>query len=66
MAIYNITETRPAILRWEYTVFAQDEESALEQVMSGRIEADQYFTDEDPFSDPEFDVEEKVASSESK
>ncbi len=33
MPIYNITETKPAILRWDYTVFAQSEEEAEESKM---------------------------------
>ena len=60
MPIYKITETKTAILRWEYTVSAEDEEEAIDLIQSGQVEADGFFTDEDPFGDHEYDVSDIV------
>lgn len=58
MPIYNITETKPATLRWEFTVEAASEEEALHMVQNGDIFPDECFTDENPFDDSEYEVEE--------
>lgn len=59
MPVYSITETKPAILRWEFTVFAENEEEALRMVMDGKVDPESYFTDEDPFESSDYNVEEE-------
>lgn len=59
MPIYNITETKTSIERWEYTVFAENQDEALFKVTSGQVEAELYCIDEDPFSESEFKIEEE-------
>lgn len=58
MPKYNITETKPAILRWEFTVEAENEEEALRMVMDGEVDADEFLTDEEPFESSNYNVEE--------
>lgn len=57
MPIYSITETKPAILRWEFEVLADNEEVALQQVMDGKIDPVAHFTDEDPFEGSYYSVD---------
>jgi hypothetical protein len=66
MPIYNITETKPAILRWDYTVFAQSEEEALEMIQDGKVEAENYSVDEDPFESFDYEIEEEDYGQEEK
>lgn len=49
MPIYYITETKPAILRWEYEVLAENEAEALRMIQDGEVSHTDFFTDEDPF-----------------
>ena len=58
MPVYNITETKPAILRWEFTVMAENEEEALRMVMNGEVDPDEFLTDEEPFESSDYNVEE--------
>lgn len=59
MPVYYITETKPAILRWEFVVTAETEEEALHKVMDGQVDPTEHFTDEDPFESSEYSVEEE-------
>ena len=58
MPVYNITETKPAILRWEFTVMAENEEEALRMVKDGEVDPDEFLTDEEPFESSDYHVEE--------
>jgi hypothetical protein len=42
MSKFIITETRPALEIWTYTVEAESQIEALEKVISGKIENDDY------------------------
>lgn len=57
MRIYYITETKPAILRWEFSVVAENEEEALMKVMKGEVDPEDHFTDEDPFEGSYYSVD---------
>jgi hypothetical protein len=56
MPVYHITETKPAIQRWEFTVTADSEEEALHKVMDGQVDPIDYVTDEDPFEGSHYSV----------
>lgn len=58
MPVYNITETKHAIMRWEFTVVAEDEDEALRMVQNGKVDPESYFVDEDPFESSDYEVEE--------
>lgn len=58
MPVYNITETKPAILRWEFTVQAENEEEALRMVKDGEVDPEDFYTDDDPFESSDYSVEE--------
>lgn len=58
MPTYSIRETKPAILRWEFTVYAENEEEALRMVKDGEVDPEDYSTDEDPFESSEYEIEE--------
>lgn len=58
MPIYNITETKPALQRWEFTVMAENEEEALRMVKDGEVDPEDYFVDEEPFESSDYYVEE--------
>lgn len=59
MPIYNITETKPATMYWEFTVIAESEEEALRMVQDGEVESDNYYTQEDAIGDSEYTIEEE-------
>lgn len=58
MPIYSITETKPALQRWEFTVMAENEEEALRMVKDGEVDPEDYFVDEEPFESSDYHVEE--------
>ena len=60
MPIYNITQTKPATLRWEYTVYAATEEEALRMIQDGEVEHEDYCIDEDHFGELDYEVEEET------
>ena len=57
MPIYHITETKPAIQHWEFTVEAENEDEALHKVMNGEVDAEDFITDEDPFEGSEYSID---------
>jgi hypothetical protein len=57
MPIYYITETKPAILKWEFRVEANSQDEALQKVMDGEVEAENVDTEEDPFEGSEYSVD---------
>lgn len=57
MPKFKITETKPAILRWEFTVEAENEEEALRMVMDGEVDVAEFVTDEEPFESSHYNVE---------
>lgn len=56
MPVYNITETKPALQRWEFTVEAENEEEALRMVKDGEVDPEDYIVDDEPFESSEYDV----------
>ena len=57
MPVYYISETKSAILRWEYAVTAENEKEALQKVMSGAEDPIDHFTDEDPFEGSYYSID---------
>jgi hypothetical protein len=60
MKTYTIIEYRPATLRWEYTVSAETKEEALEIVMRGDVDSDDFSFEEDPEITGEFEITEEL------
>ena len=57
MPKFNITETKPAILYWEFEVEAETQEEALRMVMDGEVDAIEHDWRE-TFELSEYEVEE--------
>ena len=57
MPKFNITETKPAILYWEFEVEAETQEEALRMVMDGEVDAIEHDWEE-TFDPSEYEVEE--------
>jgi hypothetical protein len=60
MKTYTIIEYRPATLRWEYTVSAETKEEALEIVMRGDVDSDDFSFEEDHEITGEFEITEEL------
>jgi len=56
MKIYHITETRPAVQVWYYSVEAESEEQALEMIMNGEGDIKDCETVDEPEADSEYTV----------
>lgn len=56
MKKFTITETHQSTSTWIHEVFAETEEQAMEQVMSGESEVIDYSVEDGGEEDPEFNV----------
>ena len=59
MPVYRIKETRPAVLCWDYTVIADNEDEAIRKVHDGEVEHEDHWTDDDPWAKSHYDVVEE-------
>lgn len=57
MPIYHITETKPVVKRWFFSVVAENEEEALLSVAEGKVDPVSEDYDEDPFEGSEYSVD---------
>lgn len=55
---YTIYQTLPATQTWTYCVEAASEEEALDKVMSGVIDSDNYEVDGESYCDYSYEVSE--------
>ena len=57
MPIYNITETKSAIQKWSFAVYAENQDEALRMVQDGEVDPVDYIVDEDPFEGSYYSVD---------
>ena len=57
MKKFTIIESKPAIQVWRYEVEAESQEEAVEKIMNGEVDSDDYWCDDDPFEGFEYEVE---------
>lgn len=57
MKKFTIIESKPSIQVWSYEVEAESQEEAIEKIMDGLVDHDDYWVDEDPFERFEYEVE---------
>ena len=57
MKRFKILETKHAIQTWYYEVEAESEEQAIEKIMEGQVDHQDYWVDDDPFESFEYEVE---------
>lgn len=57
MPVYNITERKPAVLYWEFEVYAENKEEALRMVMDGEVDPINH-DQEETLDLSEYDIEE--------
>ena len=59
MPVYYITETKPATMRWSFTVHAENKKEALRMVQDGEVDPMDCVTEEHEWKDSEYEVEEE-------
>ncbi len=57
MKKFSILESKSCIQVWQYEVEAESEEQALEKIMNGEVDNEDYWVDDNPFESFEYEVE---------